>query len=96
MKFRDKIELELEIEYDYWPREPQTWNHPGCPEGVEICNIWLVDGKGAPILLPGILHSAVMGQVEDLLVELALDHAHEQSDDEEIDRRYYRQREGEI
>lgn len=35
----DLGEIEAEVEFDYEPYEPRTWEEPGCPERVDICNI---------------------------------------------------------
>ena len=31
-------EFDFEIEYNYSPEEPQTWDYPGCSEEWEIYN----------------------------------------------------------
>lgn len=51
----EEIMLEVEMEFDYQPEEPQTRNYPGCPASVEITGlkgsivgIW--DGVGQVIM----------------------------------------------
>lgn len=38
---------DMEVHFDYQPREPQTWNHPGCDSSVRINEILV---KGVDVL----------------------------------------------
>ena len=66
-------EVEVEIDFDYQPYEPQEWGYhggyPGCPEGAEICEVKVVDTQAELCILP---------QFEMEFVEQILEHVHEE------------------
>ncbi len=39
MKAKGYIELDVDIEFDYQPEEPQTRDYPGCEADVDITSV---------------------------------------------------------
>jgi len=52
---------ELEIDFDYQPPEPKTWNYPGCPEELIINSINGID--------PELFKPPVIEQIKDRIFE---------------------------
>jgi hypothetical protein len=45
----------LDLSYDYQPAEPQTRDHPGCPESIEIAAISFIPRNGPAVDLTPLL-----------------------------------------
>lgn len=58
MSMKAHIELEVEIDYDTSPAEPQTLNYPGCDAELTIISV-LAEGKE-------ILDALTLGEIESL------------------------------
>ena len=49
--------LDLKIEFDYEPEEPQTRDYPGCPDSIEVTEVWAA--------IPEELFELLLGDLEE-------------------------------
>jgi hypothetical protein len=53
-------EVEAIVEYDYQPKERQTYNYPGCDEAIDVCGVTI---KG--VTLSPEMQSALIDALQD-------------------------------
>ena len=53
-------EVEAIVEYDYQPKERQTYNYPGCDEAIDVCGVTI---KG--VTLSPEMQAALIGALQD-------------------------------
>jgi hypothetical protein len=63
-------EVEAIVEYDYQPKERQTYNYPGCDEAIDVCGVKI---KGVTLSLE--MQAALIDALQD--DDSLLDQIHE-------------------
>jgi hypothetical protein len=57
-------DIELDVEYDYSPAEPQTYDEPGCPAEVVINGVY-----HEKIDIIEILNQATLDRISEIILE---------------------------
>ena len=78
MKASCHLEIELEIDFDVQPSEPQTLHYPGCDAHLESIGISIVKNSGFALELPMEHSDAIMDLYGDEIEQVCWDHAREE------------------